>query len=119
MDSEEPVGGEPVSRRQLLKAIGLGAVAAPLFGAAALGPRARSAAAASADSATMGEWAAPVTPLRIIAIHAIVLHTNEVLLVENTAAYVWKPSTGAATQVNAPQNLFCSGHTVLGNGDVL
>jgi hypothetical protein len=68
----------------------------------------------------VGLWSAPIPgPEPVIAVHASLLHTGEVLMVEGTTAYVWDPETGEHQRVDPPDDLFCSGHTILADGDVL
>lgn len=103
----------PVSRRTAL--IGLGAA-----GAALALPSLRGAPpAAAATPDTVGVWDAPFQgPFPLVGIHATLLHTGKVLLVDKTGAYLWDPSGSGHVRVDPPNILYCSGHTVLANGDV-
>lgn len=69
---------------------------------------------------TVGEWSAPIPgPRPIVGVHATLLHTGKVLLVDKSGAYVWDPLGSGHVSVNPPNILYCSGHTVLANGNVL
>lgn len=78
---------------------------------------------------TQGAWSVLPYPTPVRAIHATVLRTGNVLLVEGSGndkttsttfkATVWNPTTGAFTPVTVPMDLFCAGHTVLPDGRVL
>ena len=69
------------------------------------------------------------TPVR--AIHAVVLHNGDVLLVAGSGnnlddfaagtftSAVYRPSTGTFTNVPTPADLFCAGHVQLADGRVL
>lgn len=103
----------PISRRAAL--IGLGATGAALALPALRG--ALPAAAATPD--TVGVWGAPFQgPFPIVGIHATLLHTGKVLLIDKTGAYLWDPSGSGHVRVDPPNIVYCSGHTVLANGDV-
>ena len=88
-----------------------------------------SAKTASIDpAATMGAWGAPFD-VGVSAVHAALLFTGKVLLWERTTAGVstlaklWDPRTGTVTDASVPatseHNLFCSGHALRPNGDLL
>lgn len=72
----------------------------------------------------VGQWEGPLAwPL--VAIHGIVLHTGEVLLIDDDlggggSARLWNPQTQLFTSVpNTFSNLYCAGHAVLADGRVL
>jgi len=67
----------------------------------------------------VGEWSG-VLPgfFDTIPIHGAVLRTGKVLLFQNTAGYLWDPVDDSAVAANPGEDLFCAGHTFLGNGDV-
>ena len=68
----------------------------------------------------LGVWGSPFTPTAAVSgIHAVLLHTGKVLLIESTGAYLWDPVSGAGQRANPPNDIFCAAHTVLGNGEVL
>jgi hypothetical protein len=103
----------PISRRTALK--GLGVTGAAL----ALPPLRGALPAAAATPDTVGVWGAPFQgPFPIVGIHAILLHTGKVLLIDKTGGYLWDPSGSGHVRVDPPNILYCSGHTVLANGDV-
>ncbi|WP_181806840.1 radical copper oxidase GlxA [Streptomyces shenzhenensis] len=64
-------------------------------------------------------------------IHAVLLHTGKVLLVAGSGnnqdnfdakiydSRIWDPVRGTVKKVPTPADLFCTGHTQLGNGNVL
>jgi len=72
----------------------------------------------------VGQWEGPLAwPL--VAIHGIVLHTGDVLLIDDAeggggSARLWNPQTSQFTRVpNTFSNLYCAGHAVLADGRVL
>lgn len=76
--------------------------------------------AAAGPEATLGQWGSPMPgPFPLVAIHATLLHTGKVLLVDKVGAYLWDPSGSGHVRIDPPNILYCSGHTVLGNGNVL
>jgi hypothetical protein len=109
----------PITRRaaaQLLGAAGVALLVPPLWGArrsdaqlgVAVGPEA------------LGQWSAPIPgPFPLVGIHATLLHTGKVLLVDKVGAYLWDPTGSGHVRIDPPNILYCSGHTVLGNGNVL
>jgi hypothetical protein len=108
----------PITRRTALKHLGVAGAALvtpQLFGA----PRAHALAEAAAMPNTIGAWSAPFAgPFPLVAIHATLLHNGKVLLVDKVGAYLWDPSGSAHQRIDPPNILYCSGHTVLGNGNV-
>ncbi len=87
--------------------------------------------AASKSSETLGEWAAPVnfcTYPCMVGANAAVMNNGNVLFyyypaanTENSQAMVLNPITGVLTNVALPvsEDIFCSGITILGNGNVM
>jgi hypothetical protein len=85
----------------------------------------------SKSSETLGEWAAPVnfcTYPCMVGANAAVMNNGNVLFyyypaanTENSQAMVLNPITGALTNVALPvsEDIFCSGITILGNGNVM
>jgi hypothetical protein len=83
--------------------------------------------------AQFGHWETVELPEehRAQAVHAALLHTGKVLLIagsgndaEDFAAgsfqtIVWDPATGDTTEVPTPEDLFCSGHAYLPNGNLV
>jgi galactose oxidase-like protein len=73
----------------------------------------------STTSAETGEWSQPFD-WPIVPIHMILLPSGRVLAVGRTRSpQVWDPATGAFTPVPSPANLFCAGHALLSDGQVL
>ncbi|GAB3350014.1 radical copper oxidase GlxA [Modestobacter lapidis] len=83
--------------------------------------------------AQYGSWETVSLPeeYEVQAIHAALLHTGKVLLIAGSGnnakdfeagtfrTIVWDPTTGEATEVPTPEDLFCSGHAYLPNGNLL
>ncbi|WNV76656.1 galactose oxidase early set domain-containing protein [Geodermatophilus sp. DSM 44513] len=83
--------------------------------------------------ARYGDWQTIELPERYRgqAIHAALLHTGDVLLIAGSGneaedfdagtfrTVVWDPVTGEAREVPTPEDLFCSGHAYLPNGNLL
>src|SRR5258708_1009580 len=96
-----------------------------------LAPKIALAPASASSSATLGQWAAPVnfcTYPCMVGADAAVLHTGKVLFYyypatgqQNSQAMVLDPVTGIVTNValSVPQDVFCSGLSILPNGQVL
>ena len=80
-----------------------------------------------------GSWETIELPeeYRTQAVHAALLHTGKVLLVAGSGndaqdfeagsfqTIVWDPVTGDTKEVPTPEDLFCSGHAYLPNGNLL
>jgi hypothetical protein len=67
----------------------------------------------------MGQWTAPFN-WPIVAIHMIMLPSGRVLTIGRTAnPQVWDPATGTFTSAPSPAWLFCAGHALLADGQVL
>ena len=74
---------------------------------------------ASATAAEGGEWTAPFN-WPIVAVHMVLLPTGRVLSIGRLGTpQVWDPATGLFTPVPPPAWLFCGGHTLLSDGQVL
>ena len=79
----------------------------------------------AADPAVTGSWTAPFD-LGLVSIHAILLHTGNVLLFSwpndtvGSDAVLWNPATGRTTNIalTYQRDIFCSGTTVLSDGRV-
>lgn len=72
------------------------------------------------SSQPLGVWGAPFTPGNAVSgIHAVLLHTGKVLLIESTNAYLWEPGNLLGKKVAPPNDIFCAGHAVLPSGEVL
>ena len=133
-DKQTVTGPTPghLGRRQFLVAGGAaaalvgGSSARSLFGAPvaraiATAPRAR----AAADPAATGSWTAPFS-LTLVSIHAVVLHTGNVLLFSwpnktvGSDAVLWNPVSGKITNIalTYQRDIFCSGTTVMSDGRV-
>ncbi|NEK59892.1 DUF1929 domain-containing protein [Geodermatophilus sabuli] len=83
--------------------------------------------------ARYGHWETVELPeeYRVQAIHAALLYTGKVLLIAGSGndaeefdagtftTVVWDPATGETTEVPTPEDLFCSGHAYLPNGNLL
>ena len=106
-----------MSRRQFL--VAGGATAVTLGGSAA---RAR---AVAADPAVTGSWTKPFN-LTLVSIHAVLLHTGNVLLFSwpnktvGSDAVLWSPASGKITNIalSYQRDIFCSGTSVLPDGRV-
>lgn len=113
---------------KLLGAAGAALVTPTVWGAAradalteagASSKAAASSAAAAVSSEPLGVWEAPIPgPFPLVGIHATLLHTGKVLLVDKVGAYLWDPAGSAHLRVDPPNIVYCSGHTVLPNGNV-
>lgn len=72
----------------------------------------------TSGAAQVGQWTG-VLPWPLVAVHAILLPTGEVLAWDHaggSTAHLWNPVTGAFTSVPNSDNLFCSGHAYLSDG---
>ena len=119
-----------MGRRQFLVAGTAGTAGAVLLGSPSLTPllsgsSARARTAAAATPATAGQWT-PTFKLGMVAIHAVVLHTGNVLLFSwpnktvGSDAVLWNPGSGAITNIalTYQRDIFCGGMTVLQDGRV-
>ncbi len=80
-----------------------------------------------------GSWETLEFPggAEINAIHSVLLHTGKVLIVAGSGneqhhfdagtfrSLLWDPTTTEVTEIETPEDLFCGGHALLPNGDVL
>jgi Galactose oxidase-like, Early set domain/Glyoxal oxidase N-terminus/Kelch motif len=107
--------GRSIDRRRFLAVGGTAAAVLSGFPARLL----------AADPAVTGSWTAPFN-LGLVSIHAVLLHTGNVLLFSwpnNTVgsdAVLWNPATGRTTNIalTYQRDIFCSGTTVLSDGRV-
>jgi hypothetical protein len=75
--------------------------------------------ALSTSSAEVGQWSQPFD-WPIVAIHMMLLPSGRVLAIGRTGTpQIWDPATGGFTPVPSPATLFCSGHVLLSDGQVL
>ena len=121
-------GNGPIGRRGFLLA-GTGAAAAVAFGGPSLKALGTAPSlltrAAAADPATTGQWTTPFN-LSLVSIHAVVLHTGQVLLFSwpnktvGSDATLWDPVSGGLTNValTYQRDIFCAGTSVLSDGRV-
>ncbi len=83
------------------------------------GPSSMASSVAGAASAEGGSWSAPF-PTPEVLVHLSLLPTGKVLAWgEFKPPQIWDPATGSYTPVPSPINVFCSGHTFLGDGRLL
>jgi PKD repeat protein len=88
-------------------------------GTLSCGPSPMSASLASVTSAESGSWGAPFA-WPVVAVHLMLLPNGKVLSWGHAGQpQVWDPNTGNFTQVALATELFCSGHTLLGDGRIL
>lgn len=74
--------------------------------------------------ALVGQWSSVMTSAPIVQVHLHLLANGKVLswggpLSESSSTYIWDPATSAVTEVVAPSQLFCSGHSFLPDGRLL
>jgi hypothetical protein len=115
-----------IDRRTFLIA---GTAAATALGASPLnalfGGASRKTPITTADPLVTGQWTAPFN-LGLVSIHAVLLHTGQVLLFSwpsntvGSAAKLWDPVSGSLTDVSLTyqRDIFCAGTTVLADGRV-
>jgi hypothetical protein len=76
----------------------------------------------STSTADIGQWSS-VSNWPLVAIHAILLPTGNVLAFDGAAqggaAYIWNSTANTFTSKNAADNIFCAGHCLLPDGRVL
>ena len=84
------------------------------------GPSHASASMAATDGPeSMGEWTAPF-PWPEVAVHLSLLPGGKVLFWgRHSTPQVWNPETGSFTPVPSPAWLFCAGHSLLADGQLL
>lgn len=69
----------------------------------------------------LGQWSA-VAEAPIVQVHINLLDSGKVLTwgeANGFLPYLWDPATGAFTEVPAPSNVFCAGHSFLPDGRLL
>ena len=80
-----------------------------------------------------GHWAMVAVPtdMRVNAVHAIMLYTGKVLIMAGSGnnegnfaagrfeSVLWDPSTNKFTKLKTPSDMFCGGHVILPDGNVL
>ena len=74
-------------------------------------------------AAVTGRWG-PVMNWPLVAVHATMLHTGEVLMWDGwelpaAAAKLWNPATNVFTSVPVQSGLFCASHSQLADGRLL
>ncbi|HLA74801.1 MAG TPA: galactose oxidase-like domain-containing protein [Gammaproteobacteria bacterium] len=82
--------------------------------------------AATGLPAQVGQWSAP-TSIPVNGIATVLLPTSKVLFwtysparpVNGGIAYIWNPADGTGRRVDPPNNLWCAGQILLGDGRVL
>jgi len=82
-------------------------------------------------NAVTGRWTVSANPMPLRAMHATTLRDGRVLLIAGSGnnydnftagsfkASVWSPATGGFTNLNVPEDMFCSGHVTMPDGRVL
>lgn len=87
--------------------------------------------AAALDPAVFGQWQKLSYPTKSPAIHVTYLRTGKFLLISGSGnsletfnagtfqAHVWNPKTGEMKSVTPPYDMFCAGHVVMPNGNVM
>jgi hypothetical protein len=73
--------------------------------------------------AQVGEWG-PVNDWPIVAVHATLFHTGEILMwdaweLPNAQAKLWNPTTNTFTDVTVGAGLFCAGQATDANGNLI
>jgi Galactose oxidase-like, Early set domain/Glyoxal oxidase N-terminus len=117
-----------MDRRNFLLAGTAGTAGAVLLGGRSLAPLLSGSsvtARVAATPATAGQWTATFN-LTLVSIHAVVLHTGNVLLFSwpkstvGSDAVLWNPVSGSKTNIalTYQRDIFCGGMTVLANGHV-
>ena len=85
------------------------------------------------STAVGGSWdnTSITIPGSVSAIHSVQLNNGKVLLMAGSGnqwqnlqagkfyTYLWDPSTNTFTTVPTPSDMFCAGHTILANGNIL
>lgn len=73
----------------------------------------------STTMGALGQWTPPFA-WPIVAIHVVLLPDGRVLSIGRTGTpEVWDPATNAFTSIPSPARLFCAGHVLLADGNVL
>jgi hypothetical protein len=83
----------------------------------------------TATQCAQGQWTVLSFPNHVRAIHTIVLNNGDILfmagsgndptVMSNFKSTVWDPRTNTWTDIYTPDDVFCSGHVQLPNGNVL
>jgi hypothetical protein len=77
---------------------------------------------------TQGEWTVLPFPNHVRAVHTVVLSTGKLLFMAGSGnqegmshfeTTVWDPRADTWTDIDTPEDVFCSGHVQLPNGNVL
>ena len=73
----------------------------------------------SSNLALVGSWSSPTT-IPAVAVNLVLLKNNTLLFYQDgSTPTVWDYVNGVFTNVPAPADLFCSGHTALSDGRIL
>lgn len=88
------------------------------------------AALAPAPELTLGRWSAPFV-IPVVGVTAVLLHTGNIMFwsydpvdyhnparSKNGVGYIWNPTTRAGYNIPPPENIWCSGQTILSDGRV-
>ena len=82
------------------------------------------------DPLTMGRWSNPFI-IPVVGVTAVLLHTGKVMFwsydpvdyhnpanAQNGVGYIWDPKTRLGYNIPPPENIWCSGQTILNDGRV-
>lgn len=77
-----------------------------------------------ASEALLGQWSSVMTSVPIVQVHVHLLPNGNVLSWGGPVSitpytYIWDPASGGYSEVQAPSELFCSGHSFLPDGRLL
>ncbi|MES2208537.1 MAG: galactose oxidase early set domain-containing protein [Pseudomonadota bacterium] len=88
------------------------------------------AAAVAPDLTTQGRWSSPFI-IPVVGVTAVLLHTGNVMFwsydpvdyhnpanSNNGVGYIWNPTTRTGRNIPPPENIWCGGQTILGDGRV-
>ena len=71
--------------------------------------------------AQIGQWQSPIS-MPLVAVHMMLMPNGKILVFDGQEngqfSQVWDLATNTFTRVDAPINVFCSGHTILADGRV-
>ena len=86
--------------------------------------------AAMLDPLTMGRWSSPFV-IPVVGVTAVLLHTGKVMFwsydpvnyhnplkSNDGVAFIWNPATREGYNIPPPENIWCAGQTILGDGRV-
>jgi hypothetical protein len=136
IDESQDILSKKITRRELLKYVGVGAVGLGLasvvgkFGVAQeLAKNSESGLIPNASADNLGSWSLGVNLLSC-PIHAALLPSGKVLYLSGSnddlskaggpyLAGTWDPATDVVTQLTVPEDVFCCGNTMLPSGNVL